>query len=99
MKLGANKKVKEAGQDQARLVIAGMDGSQCVNSTTRTAIDLGYSVIVVADASASYGPDERWNGSSKGWPSQEWHDIAMTMLSDGATVTTTKDALGLLEKA
>lgn len=31
----------------------GMDGGQCINSTTRHGADLGYEMVVVADACAS----------------------------------------------
>jgi nicotinamidase-related amidase len=36
-----------------KIVVIGMDGGQCVNSTTRHGIDLGYDMVVVGDACAS----------------------------------------------
>ena len=36
-----------------KIVVIGMDGGQCVNSTTRQGADLGYDMVVVGDACAS----------------------------------------------
>jgi nicotinamidase-related amidase len=80
--------------EQAKLVIIGMDGAQCVNSTTRSAADLGFDVTVVADACASFGTQDwrRGEAKEKGWSAEETHDVAMAILAGGyARVVSTEE--------
>jgi nicotinamidase-related amidase len=89
----ALEKLKPAGEEKVKLVIIGMDGAQCVNSTTRSADDLGYDVTVVADACASFGMPG-WKKGEKAWGPEETHDMAMSMFAGGyARVVTTEELL------
>ena len=86
--------------EKANLVIIGMDGAQCVNSTTRSANDLGFDVTVVADACASFGTQDWKKGEAKGkgWGPEETHDLAMAILAMGyARVVTTEEFLRSLQ--
>jgi nicotinamidase-related amidase len=82
------------GPDGAEVFVIGMDGAQCVNDNTRAANDLGFSVVVVADACASFGmPDYRGAGY-KNIGAEETHAAAMSILANGfAKVITTEQAL------
>ncbi|TVY51097.1 putative isochorismatase family protein YrdC [Lachnellula cervina] len=70
-----------------RIVVIGMDGSQCVNSTTRHGSDLGYDLIVVEDACASYG-------MGGGFDCEKTHEAAMQMLKGCVKVVKTDEVLG-----
>jgi nicotinamidase-related amidase len=80
--LEALKKLENPVGEKIKLVIIGMDGAQCVNSTTRSAADLGFDVTVVADACASFGtPDwKKGEAKGKGWGPEETHEMAMAIL-------------------
>jgi nicotinamidase-related amidase len=71
-----------------RIVVIGMDGAQCVNSTVRHGDDLGYSMYVVADACSSYGMDD-YEGKNVG--GEYTHNAAMWMLMAYAKVTQTAE--------
>ena len=79
-----------------KVVVIGMEGGQCVNSTVRHGSDLGLEIVVVADACASYGADdwEHVGGNSLG--AEETHRIAMGTLMGYAKVTSTKRLLQVL---
>ncbi|TVY82842.1 putative isochorismatase family protein [Lachnellula suecica] len=62
-----------------KVVVIGMDGSQCINSTARHGSDLGYDLIVVEDASASFG-------MGGGFDAAKTHEAAMKMLASYVTV-------------
>lgn len=47
-------------------MVIGMDGSQCVNNTVRQAADLGFQLLVVADACACYGMEDWRTGKQLG---------------------------------
>jgi len=85
---GLQEAIKSLGNK--RIVVIGMDGAQCVNSTARHADDLGYSVYVVADACASYGMDN-WERKNVG--AEFTHNAAMWMLMGYSKVTHTADIL------
>jgi nicotinamidase-related amidase len=77
-----------------KVVVIGMDGGQCINSTTRHGASLGYEMAVVADACASYGADN-WR-TGKPFTAEETHDIAMGTLTGFWKVTSTIDVLKVL---
>jgi len=79
------------GKQKRKIVVIGMDGAQCVNDTTRNATDLGYKIVVIGDASASYGMEDWRTGKQLG--AEETHNAAMDMLvgyTDGKVTTTEK---------
>jgi len=82
------------GYGHRKIVLIGMDGAQCINSTARSGADLKFEVIVVADACASYGMEHWKTGDTV--DAEETHGAAMGMLRAYGKVTTTKDVLGLL---
>jgi len=73
-----------------KIVVIGMDGAQCVNSTVRQGDDLGYSMYVVRDACASYGMDD-YEGKNVG--GEFTNNAAMWMLMAFSKVTSTADVL------
>ncbi|KAF8861454.1 Isochorismatase hydrolase [Acephala macrosclerotiorum] len=73
-----------------RVYVAGMDSSQCINSTTRNGSDLGYNITVVSDACAGYGIEDL-NG--KKVDAQTTHELAISMLQGGAKILTTDEVL------
>jgi len=73
-----------------KVVVIGMDGAQCVNSTVRQGDDLGYKMYVVADACASYGTED-YEGKNVG--ADNTHNFAMWMLQPYSKVTQTADVL------
>lgn len=94
--LEALKRFETPAGEKVKLVIIGMDGAQCVNSTTRSADDMGFDVTVVADACASFGMPH-WKKTGKGWGPVETHDMAMSILAGGfARVVTTEEILSSL---
>jgi nicotinamidase-related amidase len=92
--------LKSPTGEKVKLVIIGMDGAQCVNSTTRSAADLDIDVTVVADACASFGTPgwKKGGAKGKGWGPEETHDLAMAILAGGyARVVTTEEQLRSLQ--
>lgn len=73
-----------------KIYVAGMDSSQCINSTTRGGSDLGYEIVVVSDACAGYGMEDL-----KGMPvdAETAHEMALSMLLGYAKVRTTDEVL------
>ncbi|KAH7413476.1 Isochorismatase-like protein [Cadophora sp. MPI-SDFR-AT-0126] len=71
-----------------RVIVIGMDGSECINSTTRHGADLGFRMVVVGDACASYGMTDWVTGKQR--DAEETHNAAMGMLNSYALVTNTE---------
>ncbi|KAE8447352.1 hypothetical protein EG329_010910 [Mollisiaceae sp. DMI_Dod_QoI] len=84
--------LKELGKRP--IVVAGMDGRECINNTTRHGADLGYDMTVVWDACASYGMEDL-NG--KKVDAETTHAMAMAMLMSYGQVETTAEILETLE--
>jgi nicotinamidase-related amidase len=82
------------GKEKRKIVVMGMDGAQCINDTTRNGTDLGYKMVIVGDASASYGMED-WR-TRKQWGAEETHDAAMNMLGAYGKVTTAEKVLEVL---
>jgi len=71
-----------------------MDGTQCINSTTRHGADLGFPMVVVGDACSSFAIRDWKTGKEVGV--EETHNAAISMLASDATITSTKDVLEVL---
>lgn len=82
--------------DKRKIVVVGMDGAQCINSTTRHGVDLGLEIEVVADACASYSIED-WETEER-LGAEETHRAAMGMLAGYGKVYTTKKLLEILEE-
>jgi nicotinamidase-related amidase len=84
----------EALGGKRKIALIGMDGSECVNNTTRNGVDLGYDIVVVGDACSSYAMND-WK-TGKPFEAEETHNAAMSMLCSYAKVTMTKELLAVL---
>ncbi|KAH8657097.1 Isochorismatase-like protein [Tricladium varicosporioides] len=80
-----------------KVVVCGMDGRECVNSTARHGVDLGFEMVVVGDACASYGM-RSWKKEGRGdiLNAEETHAVAMGMLEGYCEVTSRQKLLGTL---
>ncbi|KAJ5806832.1 Isochorismatase hydrolase [Penicillium riverlandense] len=77
-----------------KIVVIGMDGSQCVNNTVRHATDLGFQMLVAADACACYGMEDWRTGKQLG--AEETWEAAMGVLTGCAKVVATDKVLTAL---
>jgi nicotinamidase-related amidase len=84
----------EKDDKKTKIVVIGMDGTQCIASSVRHGDDLGYDIVVVGDACASY-PTRDWK-TGKELGAEETHDQAMNNLTGITRITTTKEVLGVL---
>ncbi|KAJ7620954.1 Isochorismatase-like protein [Roridomyces roridus] len=85
------------------IVIVGLSSAHCVSSTARSGHDAGFSVVVVGDASGTYGETPVPKHSSikgdadggKAWSAQTAHALALGHLSTGelAQVVSTETVL------
>ena len=78
-------------EQKRKIVVMGMDGAQCVSDTTRNGVDFGYKIVVVGDASASYGMEDWRTGKQLG--AEETHHAAMSMLGMYGKITTADKVL------
>lgn len=68
-----------------------MDGTECVNNTTRHGADLGFEITVVWDACASFGMRGL---DGKMVDEETTHGMAMAMLGSYAKVESLEEVLG-----
>ncbi|KAA8573546.1 hypothetical protein EYC84_005130 [Monilinia fructicola] len=85
--LGMNNKERE-------IVVIGMEGAKCINSTVRTGKDLGLNMVVVVDACASFGVDNLKTGRLD---AEEVHKVAMGILDGYARLAETDELVRELE--
>ncbi|TGO68382.1 hypothetical protein BOTNAR_0025g00130 [Botryotinia narcissicola] len=78
------------------IVVIGMESAKCINSTVRSAKDLGLNMVVVVDACASFGLDY-FKKDKIG--AEEVHKVAMGILDGSyARLVETDDMVKELEK-
>jgi nicotinamidase-related amidase len=86
------------------VILVGISSAHCVNSTARSASDLGLSVVVVGDATATHASDAVDFGGTKGdgrdgisWGAETAHAVSMAQLQgEFADVVTTTEVLKYL---
>ena len=77
-----------------KIVVIGMDGAQCVNNTVRNAADLGFKLVVAADACSCYGTEDWRTGKQLG--EEETWEAALMVLTSFAKIVETHQVLSTL---
>lgn len=87
------KRLRDAGHTQ--LVVGGVITNNSVEATVRMAGNLGFDVLLVADACATFGRAD-YNG--KAWSAEDVHALALAnMQGEYATIVQTADLLKAVE--
>jgi len=90
---GLEHHLRQAGIE--RLVIVGLTTDHCVSTTARMGGNLGFEVVVVSDATATF---DRRGPEGDAYPAEEVHRINLASLHDEfAQVMDTAEALKLLD--
>ncbi|PQE24800.1 isochorismatase hydrolase protein [Rutstroemia sp. NJR-2017a BVV2] len=84
------------GKEKNKLVVIGVDGAECVNSTVRSAADLGWEVQVVPEACASYAVGNRRGEEGEIIEADVVHKVAMAILVAYAKLVGVEELLGEL---
>ena len=84
-----------ASKDPAEPVITGLATDACITATAREAKDLGYNVVILSDACATFA---RVGGDGSIITCEVVHDVALAALrASGIAVRTTREQIDLVE--
>ncbi|PQE29810.1 isochorismatase hydrolase protein [Rutstroemia sp. NJR-2017a WRK4] len=84
------------GKEKNKLVVLGIDSAECVNSTTRSAADLGWEVQVVPEACAAYPVGDRRGEGAEIIEAEVVHKVAIAILAAYAKLVGVEELLGEL---
>ncbi len=92
--MGTNLEEQLRKSGHSSLVIAGFMTNKCVESTVRSAADLGFDVCVLADGTATVGQHDH---TGRWWEADEVHLVALaSMTSERTRVVETAELLSQL---
>ncbi|KAJ8071287.1 hypothetical protein OCU04_001623 [Sclerotinia nivalis] len=95
----ASTKLKDTAHEldcrDREMVVIGMEGAKCINSTVRDGSDLGLNMMVVVDACASFGIDYFKKEKVE---AEAVHKVAMGILDGYARLVETDDLIEELRK-